>query len=106
MRPLLLMYEDTDRFDAVQNMYMLGDSLLVGVFDMQFDLSEGERIDYFTGEVYSGHVDYDLPADRGGALFVKKGSVLVTMVPRKYILEKEHDYRIDVYPGAEAAYTL
>lgn len=106
LRPLPLVYEDTDRFDTVQNMYMLGDSLLVGAFDMHFDLPDGEWIDYFTGEVYSGHVDYELPADRGGALFVKKGSVFVTMVPQKYILEKEHDYRIDVYPGAEAAFTL
>jgi len=106
LRPLPLVYEDTDRFDEVQNMYMLGDNLLVGAFDMHFDLPDGEWIDYFTGEVYSGQVDYELPADRGGALFVKKGAVLVTMVPQKYILEKEHDYRIDVYPGAEASYTL
>ena len=106
LRPLPLVYEDTDRFDEVQNMYMLGDNLLVGAFDMHFELPDGEWIDYFTGEVYSGHVDYDLPEDRGGALFVKKGSVLVTMVPQKYILEKEHDYRIDVYPGGAAAYTL
>lgn len=106
LRPLPLMYEDTDRFDEVQNMYMLGDNLLVGAFDMHFDLPDGEWMDYFTGKVYSGHVDYDLPEDRGGALFVKKGSVLVTMVPQKYILEKEHDYRIDVYPGGAASYTL
>ncbi len=106
VRPLPLVYEDTERFDDVENMYMLGDSLLVGAFDMHFDLPEGEWVDYFTGKVYSGHVDYTPPADRGGALFAKKGSVFVTMVPQKYILEKEHDYRIEVYPGGESSYTL
>ena len=106
VRPLPLVYEDTDRFDAVSNLYMLGDSLLVGVFDMHFDLPDGEWVDYFTDEVFTGSVDYALPEDRGGALFVKKGSVIVTMVPQKYILEKEHDYRIQVYPGGDASCTL
>ena len=106
LRPLALVYEDTDRFDKVENMYMLGDSLLVGAFDMHLELPDGVWVDYFTGKEYSGTIDYEIPEGRGGALFVKKGSVLVTMVPQKYIIEKEHDYIIDVYPGAAASHTL
>ena len=38
----------------------------------------------------------------------KEGSILVTMKPQKYILEKQHDYIIDVYPSQnkEATFTL
>lgn len=106
LRPLSLMYEDTDRFDHVKNAYMLGDSLYVGAFDMHLTLPDGDWIDYFTGKVYHGEIDYEIPADRGGALFVRAGSVLVTMEPQKYILEKAHDYRIEVFQGGCGSFTL
>ena len=108
VRPLPLMYETEDRFDDVKNAYMLGDSLYVGVFDMNLKLPEGKWIDYFTGQVYEGDMIYDVPEGKGGALFVKEGSVLVTMKPQKYILEKQHDYIVDVYPSktVEASFTL
>lgn len=101
VRPLPLVYEGTDEFDEVYNLYML-----VGIFDMNFRLPEGIWIDYWTGEEYSGQISYRIPRGRGGALFVKKGSVLVTMKPQKYLLEKEHDYIIDVYPGGKTSFTL
>lgn len=106
LRPLPLMFSDDVRFDDVKNAYMLGDSLYVGVFDMHLLLPEGEWIDYFTGETYSGDVNYAIPEGRGGALFVRKGSVLVTMKPQKYVLEKQHDYVVQVFPGADAEFTL
>ena len=106
LRPLPLMFPNDVRFDDVKNAYMLGDSLYVGVFDMHLLLPEGEWIDYFTGETYAGDVDYTVPEGRGGALFVRKGSVLVTMQPQKYILEKQHDYIIQVFPGDDAEFTL
>jgi len=106
LRPLPLMYEETDRFDHTDNLYMLGDSLLVGAFNMHFDLPDGIWIDWFTGKEYSGTIDYEIPEGRGGALFAKKGSVMVTMEPQKYILEKEHDYRVEVFPGEAAEFTL
>lgn len=106
LRPLPLMYEDTDRFDHVKNAYMLGDSLYVGAFDMHLSLPDGDWVDYFTGKRYSGEIDYEIPAGKGGALFVRAGSVLVTMAPQKYILEKAHDYRIEVFPGGNGSFTL
>ena len=106
LRPLSLMYEDTDRFDNTFNAYMLGDKLYVGVFDMNLSLPEGRWIDYFTGDVYEGDIFYNIPEGRSGALFVKEGSVFVTMKPQKYVLEKEHDYIINVYPGADDSFSL
>lgn len=108
LRPLPLVYEETDRFDGTTNAYMLGDKLYVGAFDMNLKLPEGRWVDYFTGETVEGGRDitYEIPAGRGGALFVKEGSVLVTMKPQKYILEKQHDYIISVYPGADDSFTL
>ncbi|MBE6650703.1 MAG: glycoside hydrolase family 31 protein [Ruminococcaceae bacterium] len=99
LRPLPLMYENERKFDNVKNEYMLGDSLLVGVFDMNLTLPEGRWIDYFNGEIYEGDIVYDIPEGRGGALLVKEGSILVTMKPQKYVLEKQHDYIIGVYPS-------
>jgi len=106
LRPLSLMYEDTTRFDDVKNAYMLGDKLYVGVFDMNLKLPEGRWVDYFTGDVYEGDISYDIPEGKSGALFVKEGSVFVTMKPQKYVLEKEHDYIINVYPGSDDTFSL
>jgi alpha-glucosidase (family GH31 glycosyl hydrolase) len=105
LRPLPLVYEKTDRFDGANNVYMLGDSLLVGAFDMHIPLPEGRWIDYFTGDVYEGGVDidYKIPEGLGGALFVKSGDIVITMKPQKYILEKDHDYLINLYPDERAS---
>lgn len=100
VRPLPLAYPDTDRFDGVKNAYMLGDSLYVGAFDMTLDLPDGKWYDYFDDRrIYEGKVCYERPEGRGGALLAKAGSVIVSMLPQQYILEKEHDYILRVYPG-------
>lgn len=105
LRPLPLVY-DTDRYDGVKNAYMLGDSLYVGAFDMELRLPDGDWVDYFTGRVYSGDVTYDIPKGRGGALLAKAGSVIVTMKQQKYVLEKEHDYVVKVFPGKASSFEL
>ena len=108
LRPLVLLHGDTtDRYDGVKNAYMLGDSLFVGAFDMNLSLPEGKWIDYFTGDVYEGGKDifYNCPDGIGGALFVKAGSVIVTMTPQNYILEREHEYIVNLYPSEEGGET-
>ncbi len=106
MRPLPIVY-DTDKYDGVSNAYMLGDSLYVGAFDMHLNIPEGEWVDYFTGETYEGgrYIDYEPKGYTGGALFVKAGSVIVTMKPQKYLLEKEHEYTVNLYPAEEGGET-
>lgn len=109
LRPLSLMYEDTDRFDNVLNAYMLGDSLLVGAFDMHIPLPEGRWVDYFTGKIYEGNtdIDYVIPEGKGGALFVRSGDIIVTMKPQRYILERAHEYCIDLFPDTRpSSYAL
>ena len=105
LRPLALVY-DTNRFDDVKNAYMFGDSLYVGAFDMELKLPEGNWVDYFTGKVYSGDITYDIPEGRGGALLAKSGSIIVTMKSQKYILEKEHNYIVKIFPGSQASFEL
>lgn len=106
LRPLALEFDGTDKFDNIKNEYMLGDSLLVGAFDMNLVLPDGKWTDYITGVRYEGNVKYEIPEGMGGALLVREGSVFVTMKPQKYILEKQHDYIINVYPGCDGEFTL
>ena len=106
-RPLALMHPDDDAYDNVSNLYYLGDSLLVGVFDMNFTLPPGMWYDYFTGERYSGTVNYVPPKGKGGGLFVKDGAIVVTQEPMQYVNEKYPDvYHVNVYPGADCSFTL
>ena len=108
-RALTLMYPDVPEYDYVTNTYMLGDSLLVAVFDMHVTLPEGEWYDYWTGEKYTGGrvVEYEIPEGRGGALFVRAGSVIAEMEPQDYIEKVEPDnYILSVYPGADTEFVL
>lgn len=108
-RPLSLVYEDAPAYDAVNNMYMLGDSFLVGVFDMRLTLPEGRWLDWFTGDIYEGgrELDYTIPKGKGGALFVREGSVFVTQTPKDYLTEEEPDqYLVNVFPGRACTFRL
>lgn len=106
-RPLHLMYENENYVD-VMNAYMLGEYFFVGAFDMNIRLPRGEWYDYLTGKKYVGGEEftYEPPAGWGGALFVKAGAVIPKMKPQKYILEKPHDYEIEVFLGADTETTL
>ncbi|MBO4594671.1 MAG: glycoside hydrolase family 31 protein [Clostridia bacterium] len=125
VRPLSLQYENTDKFDKVKNAFMLGESLLVyagfaeenkqetdyvdsdeykgsgAAETITIDLPDGKWVDYFDGKVYSGKIEYEILENRGGALFVKADSVIITMKPQRYILEKEHDYIVNVFGEGE-----
>lgn len=109
VRPLSLAYENNAEYDDVKNMYMFGDSLLVGAFNMNLTLPEGRWIDWFTGETYDGGCNmlYTPPKGKGGALLAKEGSVIVTQTPKRYITEKkETEYQIRVFPGGNAEFML
>jgi len=107
IRPLSMMYEDRIDYDDVLNMYMFGDSLLVGAFDMHLTLPEGRWYDYFTGDIYDGNctIDYQIPKGRGGALLVKEGSVFVTQAPKPHI-DKDipGNYTINIFPGKDCSF--
>ena len=91
----------------ISNMYMLGDYLLVGAFDMHMNLPEGKWTDYFTGKTYEGEFEYEIPEGKGGALFVKAGAILVTQPPMLHLDEKLPEvYNIDLFPGEKATFSL
>ncbi len=108
-RPMCLVYPDNEKMDNVTNAYMLGDSLMVGAFDMNLNLPEGKWFDYWTKEIYEGGqtVNYNIPSGKAGALLVKEGSVFVTQEPMKYLCEKNPEfYYLNVFPGRDATFTL
>ena len=101
LRALPLMYPNDDNVYERLTEYMLGDNLLVGSFlnkgektvngkTTNFYLPEGEWFDYFTNEKYVGgcEIQYTPPKGKGGALFVKSGSIIPMVEPRKYIGDK------------------
>ena len=108
-RSLSLIYGDRPEYDYVTNCYMFGDSFLVGVFDMKITLPAGKWYDYFTGKIYEGGrtLDYEIPEGRGGALFVKCGSIIPTMEPTPYVEAFKGDkYTVDLYHGENCEFEL
>ncbi len=107
-RSISLMYDDP-KYDYVTNCYMFGDSFLVGVFDMNVSLPEGRWIDFFTGDSYEGgkNIEYKVPEGRGGALFVKCGSIIPTMEPCDYVEKFKGDkYTVNLYHGEDCDFEL
>lgn len=104
-RALSLMYENVPEYDYVTNTYMFGDSFLITVFDMNVTLPEGKWYDFWTGEVYEGGrtFGYKIPEGRGGAAFVRAGSVIPMMKDQDYIIkvEQPEEYILRVYPGVD-----
>lgn len=110
-RPMPLEFEGETRFDKALNEYMLGDSLLVGAFDMNLTLPKGLWIDFWTEQEYAGGgtLQYEIPAGKGGALLVKGGAVFARMESQRSIEEKiPETLTVEWYPreGAKGAFTL
>ncbi|MBQ7921369.1 MAG: glycoside hydrolase family 31 protein [Clostridia bacterium] len=111
LRPLTLMYMDTDKYDKVYNEYMLGDAFLVNVWDMNVVLpEEDEWFDFYTGKKYEGPKSFVFKPEEiiyGGGLYVKAGSIVV-MQDHHYSLRNYRPGKlyIHVYPGKDAEFTL
>lgn len=105
MRALTLVWpKDKGCYERL-NEYMLGDSLLVGVFldksektaengeKVNLYLPQGVWYDYFTGDRYDGgrEIFYQPPKGKGGALFVRSGSVVPTMAEKPFIGDQPDD---------------
>ncbi len=110
LRPLSLTYQHTGRYDGIFNEYMLGDALLVAALDNHIVLPEEDGwFDFFTGIRHEGDREFDFVPDgpKGGALFVRAGSIVVTQNWAPNL----RDYRPDrltvhVYPGRDASFDL
>ncbi len=108
-RPMCLVYPGKKELADAKNIYMLGDSMLVGAFDMNICLPDGEWMDMFTGKIYGGGKSfaYEIPEGWGGALFAKSGSVWVTQKSKPYLdSPKPAEYTIHIYPGEDCGFTM
>lgn len=110
VRPLPLMFPDFEEgFDNVCQ-YMFGPSLMVCAYTDTVSLPEGKWEDYWTGKIYTGPctMKVDIPENRGGALFVKRGAIIPAAATQ---LDCIRDYdrsviELDIYPEGESEYIL
>jgi len=109
MRAMPLAYPNDPVSDTLLDHYMLGESLLVCVFTNKIHLPEGTWIDFWTGERYSGPCDfeYNIPKDRGGALFVKAGAIIPFWDEIDYVGQKEFNgLEFQAFNGVKGEFAL
>ncbi len=109
MRPLPFVYPDDAAAGNVVNEYMFGENFLVSCFNDSLYLPEGEWIDYFTEQKYHGPFSgtYEVPAGKGGGLFVKAGAIIPMQVVLDYVDERPIDELIlEIYPKGDSYFTI
>lgn len=110
MMAMPLAFPDDRNVDDMVDEYMLGDNLLVGVFDDEIYLPDGKWIDYWTGKEYEGNRTtrkIEIPSNRYGHLFIRKGAIIPYQHQMQYIGEYPLDTLVlKVYPEGESSYTL
>ena len=108
-RSLSLVYPETADYDDCTDTYMLGDSLLVGVFGDGVTIPPGDWYEWRSGEKITGpcRLPMQTTADWGGALYVKAGAI-IPMWPLRQHLDKGWNETVElhVWPGPDAAFTL
>lgn len=108
-RALSLVYPDVAAYSNCVNTYLLGDSLLSGVFSDTVEIPAGDWYEWRTDQKVTGPCT--LPVERsvswGGALYVKAGAIIPTWPVRQY-LEKGWNEEVifEVWPSASGAFTL
>lgn len=105
MRAMPLMYPDFREGDGMLHQYFLGNSLLVSAFEKDVYLPSDSRwIDFWTEQLYEGGqtLSYCPPEGKGGALFVKEGSVLPMWEPVDFVEERDQSrVELHIYGGAQ-----
>lgn len=110
MRAMPLLYPELPESDKCLTQYMLGDSLLVGVFEEKIFLPPGKWYDFWTDELYEGNrwIDAKFPENRAGCLFVKAGSIIPRQIPGEFAgTESPEIIFWHFYPGdKDCSFTL
>jgi alpha-glucosidase (family GH31 glycosyl hydrolase) len=109
MRAMPLVAPDDPRSDDLLTQYMLGDALLTSAFTDTLFLPAGRWIDYWTGREYEGPMEFkpEVPADRGGPLFVRAGAILPTAPDMDFVGQVPFDtLGLDIYAGGSGSFTL
>ncbi len=100
--------EDPATYD-LHCQYMLGPTLLVGIFTDRVYLPAGDWYDFWNDERICGAQWYepDIPADRGGPLLVRAGAVLPMTRDMDYVGQQPDDeLTLHVYSGPASALEL
>ena len=109
MRAMPLHFPNDRECENLTNQYMFGPFLLTAAFTNKLYLPDGQWIDYWTGKNFAGGrtIDYTIPNDRGGALFIKSGAILPQWPPVNYADEKIiREITLDIYPDGQSEFTL
>jgi len=106
LRPLTLQYLETDRYDDIDNEYMLGDSLLVNVFTKDIVLpEEDEWFNFYDGVKHTGSKQFTFtPASelQGGGIYVRAGSIIIMKEPTRSLrFYRPGKFFVHVYPGKD-----
>ena len=106
-RAMPLICEDEEVQDSICQ-YMFGENFLVGAFSDEIYLPAGSTwIDYWTGKVYAGGqtMKVDIPANRGGSLFVRGGAIIPTDEPKQHTTPGDTKHIIlEMYPSGASYY--
>lgn len=101
LRGMPLAYPNDPKSDKLIHQYMLGDAFLVTAFENHVHLPEGQWFDYWTGTEFTGPTDikYNIPSDRGGALFVRAGAIIPKYDVMDYVGQKSTErVKLEIYP--------
>lgn len=109
-RAMPLMYPDDPVCRNLASQFMLGDTFLVAVFTDHVYLPEGQWIDYWTGERWTGplHLEYNPPEQAGGPLFIRDGAIIPLWPQLDFIhqIKAIETITLQIYPNADNAFTL
>ncbi|MBR6498787.1 MAG: glycoside hydrolase family 31 protein [Clostridia bacterium] len=100
VRAMPLEFED-EKLQNTVTQFMFGDNYLVGAFSDTVILPDGEVwIDAWTGKAYGGgkELTVEFPENRGGALFVRNGSIVPTQEDKQFTdCEDDERLTLEVY---------
>ncbi len=102
--PLALEFPGDRECRKILHEYLLGRDLLVGIYRKEMYFPAGEWRDFWTGEIIVSQGEFrivDWPADRGGALYLRRGALVPLGPVMAYRGERELDaMTLWCFPGA------
>ena len=109
LRAMPLAFPGDKRVKDVVEQYLFGPNLMIQSYSDKVVFPEGNWVDLWTGEGYSGGtvIDYTPPENRGGGLFVRKGAIIPMWEDRDYVSQKNDETIIlEIWPDGFSTYTL
>jgi len=114
MSALVMHYQDDENVYSIADQYLFGDDMMVcpvttkGAGSRTVYLPEGDWINYWTGEQYSGKKYLEVVAPQDIIpIFVKAGAIIPMEPSMRYMDEYPVDLiTLDIFPGKNGAFDL